>query len=538
MKRFYMFVMAVASIVITQGVSAQCNGVKGPNLLGAKGTFSAPFITVNNSADPCIQSGANSYSPVGNLGNALAGCTAPVGSAIPCSDYPYVSSNQGLLPEYTYTIIKTLGDANGTNCIHPIFNGTEHTGDGGYFMAVNGAAATTSNPVFYNIKSIPVCVGATYEFSAWVRNIITNPTPGSEPNISFRVNGTVISTSGPIASTEWTKIGGSFVATTNTVDLDVINATFIAGGNDIGLDDISINMCGSNISVNDPAPFCEGSNVTVGFTVSDATASNKWYQLKRSINGGATFTNLTFPAQATFTGTTYTINYNIGVVTPAMTGYKYRIVVATSAPGTGLPDCAFFNEYTLVVPSCGPLPVSLVSFNGNYKNGVANLDWKTSQEVNNERFEILRSFDGINFNKVASVAGAGNSSVMKNYQFQDAVSGQGYVYYRLRQVDTDARATNSNIIRLSLGEHADTQLQLYPNPFTKAFTASFNAPKKGMATLQLVNVNGQVVYTTSIAVAKGDNSVQMNNLPALRSGLYQVIISSDDLKFVGRLQKL
>jgi len=537
MKRLYIFMMAVASIAITQEINAQCNGVKGPNLLGAKGTFSAPFITVNNGAAACIQSGANSYSPVGNLGNALAGCSAPAGSSLPCSDYPYVSTSGGLVPEQTYTIVKTLGDANGTNCLHPSFNGGEHTGDGGFFMAVNGAPDNTANPVFYNIKSIPVCIGATYEFSAWIRNIINTVAPGTEPNISFRVNGAVISNSGPISSTAWVKVGGSFVATTNTVDLDVINSTFIAGGNDLGVDDISINMCGSNITVSNPPAFCEGSNVTVGFTVNDATASNKWYQIKRSINGGATFTNFSFPTQATFTGTSYTVNYNIGVVTAAMTGYKYRLVVSTSAPGTSLPDCAFFNEYTLLVPSCGPLPVSLTAFNGKYSNGVSTLDWQTSQEVNNKEFQLLRSTDGNKFDVVATIAGAGNSASAKTYQYQDAVSGHGYVYYRLRQVDTDGRQAQSNIIRLSMGGQ-DDKFQVYPNPFNKAFTASFSASQSGKATVQLINIKGQVVYTTSIAVAKGHNSIQMNNLPEIPSGIYQVVVSNEALRFMGRMQKL
>ena len=113
--------------------------------------------------------------------------------------------------------------------------------------------------IFYQIKSIPVCIGATYEFSAWVLNILPSSSsaakPGSEPNISFKVNGTVIGNSGPIAyhsTPTWVKVGGSFVATTSTVDLQVVNATAVAQGNDLGLDDISINVCQSQIAVTGP----------------------------------------------------------------------------------------------------------------------------------------------------------------------------------------------------------------------------------------------------------------------------------------------
>ena len=550
MKKFYMLIGVLAGIVLMQQANAQCNGVKGPNLLGAKGTFSTPAITVNNSGSACLRNGTATYNPVNNVGNALTGC-ASTGASLPCSDYTYSAANNGLNPEGRYTIIKNIGDANGGNCVHGAFRAQDHTGDGGYFMAVNGAPNNTVSPVFYKIKSIPVCIGATYEFSAWVINMLpgTNPSAGagSEPNISFRVNGTVIGTSGPIAYNNtpvWVRVAGSFVATTSTVDLEVINATAVASGNDLGLDDISIQLCGSNIAVGQPyitgggsTSFCEGADISVDFTVTDATASNKWYQWQISTNGGASFTNVGAPAQATFTGTTYTLTRHIGVVTTAMNGYKYRLVVATSQAGLSNAGCGFFNEFTLVVPSCGPLPVSLVSFNGKYSSGTSTLDWQTSQEVNNKEFQLLRSLDGNKFEVIATIAGAGNSSVIKNYQYQDRISGQGYVYYRLRQVDIDGKMTSSNIVRLSMGNESKA-FEIYPNPYTTSFTASFSAGRTAKATMQLVNMKGQLVYSTAISVIKGFNAIQMNNLPDLQGGLYQVIIFNEDLKFVGRVQKL
>ncbi|RYE20181.1 MAG: T9SS type A sorting domain-containing protein [Sphingobacteriales bacterium] len=549
MKKFYIFVMAIVCFAATTTkVQAQCNGVKGPNLLGAKGTFSTPAITVNTSAAACTQNGTATYSPANNVGNALTGCTTGTGSMVPCSDYTYTSANNGLGPEGRYSILKNIGDGNGGNCIKSDWRGWDHTGDGGYFMAVNGAPNTQTSPVFYRIKTIPVCIGATYEFSAWVINLLPGSGPaGSEPNISFRVNGSVIGTSGPIAyqaTPTWVRVAGSFVATTSTVDLEVVNATAVASGNDLGLDDISIQLCGSNITVGQGyitgtgnTTFCEGANVSVDFTVTDATASNNWYQWQVSTNGGATFTNSGSPAQASFTGTSYSLTRNIGVATASMNGYKYRLVVATSQAGLTNAGCGFFNEYTLLVPSCAPLPVSLTAFNGKYSNGTSTLEWQTSQEVNNKEFQLLRSHDGTKFDVVATVAGAGNSAIVKSYQYQDRISGQGYVYYRLRQVDFDGKMTTSNIVRLSMGNEAKS-LEIYPNPFVNNFTASFSAGRTAKATMQLVNMKGQMVYSTSISVVKGFNAVQMNNLPSLQSGLYQVIIFNEDFKFVGRAQKL
>ena len=107
----------------------------------------------------------------------------------------------GMQPEFTYSILKVMGDANGSNCLHsPVWTAKDHTNDGGYFMAVNGAPTVGFSTLFYQIKTIPVCIGTTYEFSAWVINMMPAK-PGTDdaaPNVSFVVNGLVIGNSGAI----------------------------------------------------------------------------------------------------------------------------------------------------------------------------------------------------------------------------------------------------------------------------------------------------------------------------------------------------
>ena len=196
-------------------------------------------------------------------------------------------------------------------------------------MAVNGAPNGTYSPIFYQIKSIPVCIGTTYEFSAWVINLLPGTSSAavksSEPNISFKINEIVIGNSGPIAySTEpkWVKVGGSFTATTSVVDLQVVNATAIASGNDLGLDDISINVCQSQIAVNGPSSVVDGNTATINYVVTDPTATNTWYKWQNSIDGGASFTDVTIGAQAIYTGATFTLPLGIGPVNSTMNGYK------------------------------------------------------------------------------------------------------------------------------------------------------------------------------------------------------------------------
>jgi Secretion system C-terminal sorting domain/Carbohydrate binding domain len=550
MKKFYAIVLAVLSVISFNFADAQV----GPNLLGAKGTFSAPFITVNSSTSgnaSCTKSGSATYNPVDNIGNALNGCSSS-GSSLPCSGYNYVYKSGGLGPEFTYTIIKNIGDANGGNCIKGDWRGQDHTGDGGYFMAVNGAPNNTYSNIFYQIKSIPVCPGTQYEFSAWVLNILPKSSPsakpGSEPNISFKVimpDGTqTIATSGPIAynnTPTWVKVGGTFTApaTTTSVDLQVVNATAVASGNDLGLDDISFNVVQSNVSVSGPVGgACEGSSFSINYVVTDVTHTNDWYKWQISKDGGATFVDSTSGAQqATYTGDSFTLPLAFNHVTSKMNGYKYRLVVSASEAGLSNPVCTYVNEYTLIVNSCGALPVTLTSFTGKYSNGVSTLDWQTSQELNSDHFDLFKSADGQDFSLVATINAAGFSSVIKNYSYQDNSPNNGQnVYYRLKQVDRDGKYNFSSIVKLALG--ANTSVAVYPNPFNNDFTVSFSAGKTSPATLKLMNSTGQLVFTKTITVNKGNNSILIGGLPSLRPGIYYMSIGNEELNFNSKLQKL
>ncbi len=544
MKKFYAISLTVLSLCSFKNSNAQCNGIKGPNLLGAKGTFSTQFITVNSAADYCTRSGSGTNNPIGNIGSALLGCSTP-GVALPCSDYTYTAKNGGLDKEFTYTLIKTIGNSTGGNCIKGDWVGKDHTNDGGYFMAVNGAPANTYSNIFYKIKNIQVCVGATYEFSAWVINLLPASSPsataGSEPSISFKVNGQVIANSGTIAynnSATWVRVSGSFVATTSTVELQVVNATSVAIGNDLGLDDISFNSCGSQIAVDGPVVSNIGENVAVNFVVTDNSLANTWYKWQKSTDGGSSFSDITTGNQAAFNGNNYSLAYNLGIINALMNGNKYRLVVSTSQAGLSSPSCNFFNDYTLIASAAaGPLPVKLTSFTGRYSEGKAQLEWQTSQEMNSDHFELYKSTNGLDFVKVANIKSAGNSNTIKKYSYQDNSGNSGNnVYYRLKQVDIDGKAALSSVVKLSLG--SKTSVDIFPNPFGNNFTLSFGAGKTSTASLSIQNSAGSMVYSKIINVIKGNNSVLMNNLPSLGAGVYYIKVYNEELNFNGKLQKL
>jgi len=100
-----------------------------------------------------------------------------------------------------------------------------------------------------------------------------------------------------------------------------------------------------------------------------------------------------------------------------------------------------------VCSSISVLPVELSHFSvAKYGESSARLAWVTASEKNNDYFIVYRSYDAQNYSAVGTVAGAGNSSSAVMYDFvDDAVDADGYVYYKLVQVDYDGTRSASKV---------------------------------------------------------------------------------------------
>ncbi|MEQ9467257.1 MAG: T9SS type A sorting domain-containing protein [Ekhidna sp.] len=109
-----------------------------------------------------------------------------------------------------------------------------------------------------------------------------------------------------------------------------------------------------------------------------------------------------------------------------------------------------------------PLPVELIYFRGEaYTDGML-LQWATASEVNNDKFVLFRSKDGLNFKSIAEIKGNGNSSLMTNYSYRDKSISPGSYYYRLIQMDFDGKSRSYEIIYLENDFMSD--LIIAPNP--------------------------------------------------------------------------
>ncbi len=144
------------------------------------------------------------------------------------------------------------------------------------------------------------------------------------------------------------------------------------------------------------------------------------------------------------------------------------------------------------------LPVEWLSFQANEKDGKAHLKWSTATELNNDYFQIERSSNGIEFETIGQVDGAGNSSAALHYEYVDHNPTYPYCFYRIKQVDFDGGFDYSSIVRLDLNNASEKKLSVYPNP-VESDEVYINIDFQKLVnpgdpyTLELVDLSGQVI---------------------------------------------
>lgn len=124
-------------------------------------------------------------------------------------------------------------------------------------------------------------------------------------------------------------------------------------------------------------------------------------------------------------------------------------------------DCE--NETNPIITGGGTFPVEFVSFTAQKTGNDVSLQWITASEINNDFFTVERSFDGIEYDIVENIDGAGNSNEFQTYNITDAKPGVGTIWYRLKQTDIDGNHSFAPIVRVTIGE-VTPEFIVYPNP--------------------------------------------------------------------------
>lgn len=327
-----------------------------PNLAGAQlcqGSLGDPIVNISFGSGP-------------NPGPRLSAATTNY--QFDFNDCP----NDGL-----YTVRNNTTDCFGFSW-HSLTN--DHTGNnGGYFMLVN---ASLQPSAFYIDTVKGLCSNTTFEFAAWIVNVLKSTACGSsgnQPNLTFTIettNGAVIQSynTGNIpqsSSADWKQYGFYFSTPPGVSDvvLRIFNNALGGCGNDLALDDITFRPCGPQI-----IPVIDGFN---SLNVSYCTGTSQSFTFRAAISTGFSIPQFQWQVStdnsnwtdiAGATATTYTANFT-SATTPST--YYYRLAAAEQGNFNSV-KCRVVSQ--VITVGVGSVPVTSINVSSPVcQGGIATL---------------------------------------------------------------------------------------------------------------------------------------------------------------------
>jgi len=175
-----------------------------------------------------------------------------------------------------------------------------------------------------------------------------------------------------------------------------------------------------------------------------------------------------------------------------------------------------------------PLPIKLTNFSVKPTGFLTTLaQWTTQSETDNDYFKIEKSTNGIDWEIVTKIDGAGNSSTTINYEIYDNRCQLGTSYYRLKQVDFNGDYTYSDIKTINFDDLIG--ISVYPNPSSNKITVS--AHGLNIEDCNLYNNYGQNI-SSSITINELENNQISITTSYLPDGVYLVKVKSFTKKII------
>jgi len=154
------------------------------------------------------------------------------------------------------------------------------------------------------------------------------------------------------------------------------------------------------------------------------------------------------------------------------------------------------------------------------------LKWSTAEEQNIAFFVIQKSSDGITFEKIGDIKGAGYSKQITSYRFTDFCLPETTVYYRLLHYAPDGSFTTSATFYLGSSPRDEVKIMAANTTMTNKELGLVLASKTATTVdYEVKNNRGQVVFTGSKTLNVGNNDLSIT-CDDFQNGEYDVVLKT------------
>ncbi|MBU3662640.1 MAG: T9SS type A sorting domain-containing protein [Bacteroidetes bacterium] len=192
-----------------------------------------------------------------------------------------------------------------------------------------------------------------------------------------------------------------------------------------------------------------------------------------------------------------------------------------------------FEIIVLKLNQAGYLPVTWLNFEAIKKQNTVLLNWQTASEINNNFFEIERSFHSDqNWQTIGRINAKGNHNTITQYASIDALAGVNHeavavLHYRIKQIDVDGKYSFSEIRTVTLSAQNNTVLA-YPNPYSDQASLFITAATSQQAEVFVFDMNGKQLFKNNYTLPEGETEIRMSELITAHTGVVFVKVIIDD----------
>ncbi|HEX5153503.1 MAG TPA: T9SS type A sorting domain-containing protein [Parafilimonas sp.] len=185
-----------------------------------------------------------------------------------------------------------------------------------------------------------------------------------------------------------------------------------------------------------------------------------------------------------------------------------------------------------ILTACSVLPLQFNLFTATSKNSSVQLQWQTTNEINNDYFSIERSADSKTFISIGKISALKSVNINK-YAFNDNNPLKGKNYYRLKQFDKDGKYTYSGIVSIIFEGQERPAFVISPNPADNFITVTV-PPVNGVSKIVIYDIAGKKIISSEMGV---QTTLKTMDIKQLAPGIYHVVLLQNGIKQTLRFVK-
>lgn len=186
------------------------------------------------------------------------------------------------------------------------------------------------------------------------------------------------------------------------------------------------------------------------------------------------------------------------------------------------------ERFSIVFKADKTLPVTLTSVKAYQKDQGVQVDWIAHTEININRYEIEKSFDGQHFEFAASEPAKNNNAAIEKYTWFDATANPGSNFYRIKIIEKSGAVKYTEIINVNVSK-VKHGISISPNPVKgNVITLQLNNMEKGKYSVVIYNNMGQKVYDGTIVHDQLSASYKIAPVKVIPKGVYRLTVNKAD----------